>query len=180
MTNSRRQFLLKAGAAIAVGLFLMDRLVISPAVEGWRQQTERITDLRSKVQRGRQLLEREATIRGRWAEMSRANLPVEVSAAENQAYNAVGRWARESRISLTGLTPHWQNHEEGYETLECRISATGDQASLGRFIYEMEVDPMPVNLEECELTSRDARGSQLTLSARFTFVRITEPGRAAR
>jgi len=58
------------------------------------------------------------------------------------------------------------------------LAATGSQAALSRFLYELESDSsVPVNLEECELTTRDARGSQLTLTARITFLRLKEPSK---
>lgn len=182
MNNQRRQFLLKVSAAAVVGLFLLDHFVIEPALQGWSDQNARITALREKVQRGRQLCEREAALRERWAGMLRANLPsdpseTDHSAAENVAIKAVGRWVRDSQINLNSLTPNpqWQTREEGFETYECRVAATGTQAALGRFLYELESDSsVPVNLEECELTTRDPRGSQLTLTARSTFLRLKE------
>lgn len=177
MTSNRRQLLLKIAAAVVVGLYLLDLVVIEPALAGWHEQSTRITALRTKVERGRQLREREKTIRERWAGMLRSNLPPEFSTAQNAASQSVFHWANMSRINLTSLTPQtqWQDHEEGYQTLECRIAATGSQAALGRFIYEMESDPgLPVNLEECELVTRDARGAQLSLTARITFLRLKE------
>ena len=177
MTSNRRQLLLKIGAIAIVGLYLLDLLVIEPAFAGWREQSTRITALRTKVERGRQLREREQTIRERWAGMLRANLSPEFSTAQNAAYQAISHWVSASHINLSSLTPQtqWQDHDEGYQTLECRIAATGSQAALGRFIYEMESDAgLPVNLEECELTTRDARGAQLSLTARITFLRLKE------
>jgi len=176
MNNERRQLLLKIGAATVVGLFLLDSFVIEPAIKGWSEQTTRIAALREKVQRGRQLCERQAVLRERWAGMLRANLPDEVSAAENVAFKALGRWVRDSQISLTNLTPSpWQNHEEGFDIYECRVAATGNQTSLGRFLYELESDQsVPVSLEDCEFTTRDPRGAQLSLTARLTFLRIKE------
>ena len=181
MQNKRRETLLKIAVGVVVGLFLLDRVVLGPAVSAWKSQGERLAELRAKVQRGRQLLEREKSIRGRWAEMLRTDLPADASAAENDVFKAMGRWARESRISFTSLTPQWRNHEEGgYDTFECRATAAGDQASLGRLIYEIETDPLPARVEECEMTTRDAQGKQLGLSLRFSFVRINESGRTAK
>jgi len=175
MNNDRRQLLIKVAAAV-VGLYALDAFVIEPAIDGWREQNRRIVALGEKVQRGRQLRERETSIRERWAGMLRANLPAEVSAAESMAQIAVGRWVSASQISLTSLTPQWQSREDGFDLYECRVTATGSQTSLGRFIYELETDQSaPVNLEECELASRDARGAQLTLTARLTFLRIKDP-----
>jgi Tfp pilus assembly protein PilO len=128
------------------------------------------------VDRGQQLIDREDVIRRRFAQMTKENLPAEVSAAENVAFQAIGRWVRDSGVSVASLTPSWQDHDEGYQTLEWRISATGTQASLGRFMYEMETDSVPVNLDEFELTTRDEHGSDLALTGRFSFLQMPHPG----
>ncbi len=180
MKAERRQTYLKIGAAAVACLFLLDRLVLSPALAHWGEQGDRIAVLRQKVERGRQLLEREDSIRERWADMQRNNLPPDMSVAENQVFKAIERWARDSEVVFTSLTPQWQTHDEGYETLECRAAGTGNQASIGRFIYEMETDHVPVNLEECELSTRDNRGAQIALTAKFSFLRLPAPERSAR
>jgi len=180
MRSNRRETVLKVAVAALVGLFILDRALISPAIAGWKTQSERIADLRVKVNRGRQLMERERAIRDRWAEMHRTDLAEEGSAAENEVFKAVARWGRESRISFTSLTPQWRHHDEGYDTFECRASATGDQDSLGRLIYEIESDPLPAHLQECELAARDAQGRQLNLTLRVSFIRLAATDRSAR
>ncbi len=180
MQNKQRELYLKIGVAIVVGLFLFDRLILSPSINSWKEQGERIAALRQKVVRGRQLIEREESIRSRWAEMIRGDMPEEMSTAESEVFQAVGRWATDSKINFTNLTPQWHIHDEGYDTLECRASAMGDQASLGRLLYEIETDPLPARLHECEIAARDAKGSQLMLTVRFSFVRLSETGKNAR
>jgi Tfp pilus assembly protein PilO len=108
----------------------------------------------------------------------RANLPTEVSAAENEAFQAIGRWATVSGITFSSLAPQWQTHDEGYDTFECRATATGTQAQLARFIYELESDKVPVSLDEFEITTRDEHGQQLTMTARFSFLRMDLSGKA--
>jgi Tfp pilus assembly protein PilO len=180
MTDSQRLTYLKIGAIGVVGLLLLDWVVITPAMGAWSGQTERIDALRLKVQRGQQLIDRQDAIRQRWAHMVHANLPTEVSAAESEAFQAIGRWARVSGVSFASLTPQWQDHDEGYQTLDCRASATGTQAALSRFIYELETDPLPVSLDEFELTTRDDRGALLTMTARFSFLRMKVSGKDAK
>jgi hypothetical protein len=174
MKAEDRKALLWLGVYGVVGLLLLDSFVFEPFVASWREQGERIDAVRKKVDRGEQLLAREKTTRARWAAMVSANLPADDSMAQDAAYKAISRWVAESGITLPSLsfTPAWQTHDEGYETLECRVAAIGDQASLGKFIHALETDPIPVNLEECELTTRDAHGTQLGLAARFTFLRL--------
>ena len=173
MKADERKALLWIAAYALVGLLVLDWFIVEPFLSSWHDQGERIDALETKVDRGEQLLARERSTRARWADMERANMPADDSVAEAQADSAISRWIAESGISLTsrGFSP-WQTHEEGYETLECRVAANGDQASLGKFIYSLETDSIPVNLEECELSTRDTNGSQLGLTARFTFMRL--------
>ncbi len=178
--ENKRETILKIAVAVVVGLFLADRFVLTPAIAAWKSQGERLAELRRKVTAGDQLIEREESLRGRWEEMRRTDLPEDSSAGEADVYKALGRWGRESRVGFTSLTPNWRAHEEGYDTFECRVTATGDQVSLGRLIYEIETDPLPARIEECELGTRDAQGHQLSLTMRFSFVRINDEGRAAR
>ena len=173
MTHPDRQNLLKIVAGACVGLYLLNWVVIDPAIHHWSEQSDRIAALRAKVDKGRSLLDREDRIRNLWAAMLRANLPSDVSAAQAACETAVSRWQGESGISVTSLTPQWQTREdEGYDEFEYRAAMTGDQVSLGRFLYELGTDPMPCNLEECEISTRDAHGSQLNMAARFSFVRV--------
>ncbi len=170
-----REALLKLAVGAVVGLYVLDRFVIEPSIDAWKEQSQRLTQLREKVGKGRSLIEREDQLRNRWADMIRTCMPDDNSAGEADVYKALGKWGSRSRVSFTSLTPNWRTHEDdGYDTFECRIAATGDQASIGRFMYELEVDPLPARIEECELIIKDPKGTQLNMTMRISFVRINE------
>ena len=177
MQSKNRETLLKIGVAAVVGLFLLDRMVLSPAIEHWKEQDLRLTTLRQKVSRGRDLIRREKSLRERWSEMTHRDLSEEGSAAENDVFQAISRWTRDSKISFSSLTTQWRSNNDIYDTFECRATAIGDQAALGRLIYELESDPLPARLEDCELMARDVQGQQIGLSLRFSFVRINPKGK---
>jgi hypothetical protein len=176
---NKRETLLKIVVGVVVGLFVLDRFILTPSINAWKAQTERLEALREKVEKGKSLIERETSLRGRWADMLRTDLTDDNSAAEADVYKALGRWGNRSRVSFNSLMPGWPKHD-GYDTFECRVTATGDQASLGRLLYEIETDPLPARIEECEFNARDGQGKQLTLTMRFSFVRINETARVTR
>lgn len=179
MENKRRETILKIAVGVVVGLFVLDWLVLTPAATAWKAQGERLATLRRDVTRGRQLLEREKSLRGRWAEMHRTDLDDDLSVAEDDVYKAIFRWTRESKVSFTSLTPDPRQHE-GYDTLEFRASANGDQGSFARLLYEIETDPLAARVLDFDISARDAKGQQLALTMKFSFVRITENGRSGR
>src|SRR4051812_24184447 len=74
MQNKNREALLKIAVGAVIGLFLLDRMIIGPFFSAWKNQGERIAEFRQKVQRGQQLLDRETSLRNRWAEMQKNDL----------------------------------------------------------------------------------------------------------
>lgn len=180
MQSNQRETILKMAAGAIIGLFLLDRMVFGPAVTAWKDQSERLAALEAKVLRGRQLLERDESIRSRWKGMVADDLSEDSSSAENDVFKAISRWTRDSRVSFNSLTPQWRTHDEGYDTFECRATATGDQASLARLLYEIESDKLPARVEDCEFASRDTTGRQLSLTVRFSFLRLNQTMEAPR
>ncbi len=176
MKPEQRLFFLKVGAAAALGLFVLDHFVIEPGFARWKSQSERIATLRAEVTDGQKLLDREKNLRGRWSTMMRENLPANDSAAETVIIKAISRWEASSRVVFTNLNKdrQWKPADDGSQTLSFTISINGDQASIGRFIYEMESDTIPVSLEKFDITSHHTRGTQLTLAATFSFLRLPE------
>ncbi len=173
MEIKNREALLKIAVGVVCGIWLFDKLVLTPATNYWTSQGEQIDTLRRKVQNGRQLVQREASLRAHWAQMQRDQLPDDLSAAENSVIKAMGQWAKESRVNFTSYTSGHRK-SDNYETMDCRATATGDQASLGHLIYAMETDPLPIRMEECELAARDPKGQQLNLTLKFSLIRFTD------
>jgi hypothetical protein len=159
MQNNRRETLLKVAVGVAVGLFLLDWAIVSPAIARWKAQSERIADLSAKVKRGRQLLEREQSIRARWAEMLRTDLPDDPSSSENDVFKAIGRWTRESRVGFSNLTQQWRTHEEGFDTLELRTN--------GECRTRLRWDGCSTRSKwiRCRRTSRNAKSPRATRKA---------------
>jgi hypothetical protein len=168
MNIDNRQKLLTMVALSAVVILAGDRLVFSPLIRLWKARANQIAELVKDLNQAELLLEREKAIRERWEQMRRQTLPANPSVAENQVLKAVDRWAQESRIGFSSLKPQWRQSGEDYLTLECRADAQGDLRVVTRFLYELERDPLPLKVEDVDISTRDPQGQQLSLGVRFT------------
>jgi len=56
------------------------------------------------------------------------------------------------------------------------VDASGDLATLSRFIYDIENDPMALKFESVELSSRDDAGRELTMGIRVSGLVLTPGG----
>jgi hypothetical protein len=172
--ENRQQFLIILTIAV-VAVFAADRLVFGPLTKVWKSRSVRIAELRKEVADGSLLLQRERSLRARWETMRKNALTNNASLAEQQLLKAFDSWSQESRVSITGLTPQWKRDADEYMTLECRVDASGDLATLCRFLYDIEKEPVALKFESIELSSRDNAGRELAMGLRVSGLVLT-PG----
>lgn len=168
MPIKNRQQLLIIVAGVAFGLLLGDALVFSPLVKLWKSRSTRIVDLGKQVKNGEELLRRETTLQSRWNQMQANTLTNSPSMAEQQLLAAFDKWSQDARISVNSITPQWKRDHEDYQTLECRVDASGSVGTLGRFLFNIEKDAMALKIESVEINSRDKDGQQLSLGLQIS------------
>jgi hypothetical protein len=161
-------------AGVAVALLLGDSLVLTPLVKSWNARTKKIAELRKKVTDGEGLLRREAGLETRWVEMRTNTLPANPSLAEQQLLGAFDKWSQDSRISVNSITPQWKRDNDNYITLECRVDAAGTVGTLGRFLYNLEKDPMALKIGTVEISARDKDGQNLSLGLQVSGLVLNE------
>ncbi len=167
MNFKKRETLLGAVAAICLVLFVGDRLVLSPLVDGWKERAAKIEELDLSLIKGRALIGQEDRYKRRWEEMKEMALPEEESEAEGQVLKSVNRWARESRLNVTSLRPRWRESKNEFKRLEIRASCQGSMSEIARFLYTLETASTPLALESVGIASRadDLKRLVLTLLA---------------
>jgi len=174
MAFKKREQLLAVIALICVGAFAGDRFIVSPLASLWKARGKRIVELKQSLSTGSALVEREEATRKRWDAMKERALPTDISVSEKQVLQAMNEWIGRTRLAVSSVKPRWVEEKgQPYKTIECRVAAEGDLASLVRFLYEVERDQLALRLEEVEIASRDDRGQKLSLNLRFTGLVLT-------
>jgi Tfp pilus assembly protein PilO len=163
MEIKNRQQRLVVITLVLLGILIGDLLVYEPMVKWWKSRHADVVALRNEVKQGRELIRRESVIRGEWQQIRSNSLANDPSQAEQQVLKAFENWAGDSGVNVESITPQWQNDQSDYSTLDCRVEASGDLGTLSHFLYEIENDPLALQLESVELTASDDKGQQLTL-----------------
>lgn len=173
MKIDNRQRLLAILAIVVVGLFALDRILLTPLMSSWKNRSETLAQLRRSIEKGNGLLQRESHTRKRWNEVRKSTLPVSASQAEKELLAAFEKWSADSRVSISSIRPQWKKGDtDDYSVLECRVDASGTLPVLAKFLYQIESSPMAVRTESVELTSRDNNGEQIALGLLISAVRI--------
>jgi len=163
MNLNKRQQLLAVIAIVAVGLYVADRLVLTPLVKTFDARSKRIRALRQQVDGGTDTLKREGAWREQWDRMRTNTLSSAKPEAESQMLKAFERWSRDGGVSVSSIRPLWKDAEEDFKTLECRADVGGSLSAIARFLYQIERDPLGVKVDSLELTARTTEGSQLAM-----------------
>jgi len=174
MQTKNRQQLLIIITISAAALFVADKVLLTPLLGAWDARQTRIAQLNKQLAQGKTLLARGQGIRNYWRDISHRSLTNDVSAAEQQVFQAVTSWAQDSGVSIGGINRQWKDYEN-YSTYECHIDATGDLARLIRFLYGAEREPLALRFQSIELASRDKEGRQMSLSVQLSALILTPP-----
>ncbi|MBI5091002.1 MAG: hypothetical protein HZB26_00995 [Candidatus Hydrogenedentes bacterium] len=174
MDPERRKRLLIIAAAICIGAFALDRLVITPSFEYWNGRSAQIQELDKEIAESGGLLDREGELRQRWDTMKTQSLPKRVSDAESLVFQSVSRWASESKLSVTSLKPRWVKVPPMAQTLEIQLEGTGNIENLSKFLFALETDALPLRVEDLQVSAQDDKGEKLALSVRFSGLVLEE------
>lgn len=172
--KNRQQVLVIVTLAL-LGLYVANFVVYEPLARWWSSRQDDLKALRQQVRQGRVLIHRESVLRGEWDHIRSNSLPNDPSQSEQQLLKAFNNWAGDSGVNVESITPQWNTDQTNYSTLDCRVEASGDLGSLSRFLYEIENNPMALQLESVELTANDDKGQQLTLGLEISGLALVLP-----
>jgi hypothetical protein len=168
-----RQRWLVIGTAVVVGLFLLDKVLLTPLTNMWKEHSKDIVRLQKLVTDGRSSIARAAQIQREWTDMETNSLPKDPGQAGQDVYAAITSWTAANRLELTGLRSNWmKGSTDKYSRFECRIDANGNLPAFTRFLFDLEHSPMALRVDSLELSSRDDSGSKLTLGLVVSGLRL--------
>ena len=170
----QREKILIIAALVCMGIFLGDRLVLTPLGRIWSRRSARIGELKKSVEKGGLLVERRADVEKRWKEITDAGLPDDPSIVEERILTRVHEWESQSGLNLTSLRPRWREPDLESKKLELRLTGSGSLESITRFLFEVEADPLPLRVEDLGLTARDKRGAILEFNLKFSSLILKE------
>jgi hypothetical protein len=172
--KNRQQLLVIAAAGI-IGLFILNKILITPIQNLWTARSARVADLRKKVDHGQRLISAEKALKLRWAQMQASTLTNDVTQAEQQVHRAFTRWSSASGVQIVSLVfSPWKTDSSGeYMTQDSRVEASGDIRSVKTFLQQIEQDPMALKEQTVEVSSKDANGRQIVVGLQLSALVLT-------
>lgn len=163
-----RERLLIVLAGAAVGLLLLDRVLLTPMLRRWRAAADEVDTLRAQVTQGSAVVGQEA----RWLlwrdEAESRLLPAEPAAAESVLLTQVDAWARQAGLTVQSLRPRWQEIKGQGSRPELQVVGSGPMAAVAQFLHALETSPLAVAVEHLALAGTGKAGAPLRLELRLS------------
>ena len=150
-------------AAALVGLFVLDRLVVSGL---WRWRQDRLEQrqlIEQQLAAAAALIDQVPIFQRQWAKMNQEPLAVTNSDAEGRAYHAVRRWAHDSGLKLESIQPQRVINATGLPAVVFRTTGTGAMPAVAGFLQRLATAPLAIRIERLQIASRRDGEDDLTL-----------------
>ena len=168
MVFSKRERVILAATLLALLILGLDRYVLTPLLDRYRQTGARIESRRAELARARSLLERKELLASRWRQMIADGLQRDPAEAESQALHAVGDWAVEAGLDLSSLKPERSRENTELREITLHAAGTGSMSAVSRFLWLAETARIPIKVKMLQLGARQEGTDNLTLQLRLS------------
>lgn len=178
--KDRQKFLLIT-AIVAMALLIGNSVIYEPLMNSWKSRSDRITDLKNQVALDNALIGQRTGILAKWASMQTNVLPVNSSQAGSRILQKKDAWVQQSSVSLDDFSPQLKQDTDQSSTnvitsWECRADASGYMRSVLNLLWAIENDPMGVQLEEVDISSKDNNGQEMSMGLTLSMLVLDNGG----
>ena len=151
------------GEALVVGILALDRLFLTPLIER-RQVTDAQMRLATgEMERADGLMTNRSRVNRKWNEMSGSSLKTDGATAESQVIRAVNDWAQEAGLNVSSVKPERAEKEKQFVKITFRANATGNMASISKFMWRLQTSKVPIRVTDVSITTRRDGADDLSL-----------------
>lgn len=163
---------------MALVAYVADRIVLTPMLDAWRQDGERVAELQQQLATANGLAAAVAGWRDEKARRKELAFPAERAEAENEALTILANGTVARKLRLKSIRPAWR--EAGSTAkgapaqLELLVSADGTLAAVAGFLYDMETHSAPIRVARTRIQSRGENGRALDMDLTLTMLTAEE------
>lgn len=160
---STRERILIWAVALVVGVFVLDRLVVTPLQSRLSRLQADAELVEQRIDEGRVLIDNRELIEARWSGRVESGLGRDAAAARLDVQDELTGYAESSGLTLTNLSAGGDIKNGGFTEVRFSLTASGDLRSVAEFMRQVQEASVPLALMSCDISRRDESGRGLTL-----------------
>jgi hypothetical protein len=160
VTLSKREKYIALGVGIAVSLWLLDSVLLSPYLSGRETLVTQRDAASQKLKDADVLFARRKRLQSIWAEMQKGGLKSDPSEADTQAQHAVLDWFDRSGVYLAALKSDPHVSQEGkFQVIKYHIQGEGRMRQIAQLLWAVETATIPVRVDDLSIKPRGREGT---------------------
>jgi hypothetical protein len=163
--------------ALVVGLFVLDRFVITPLQARLTQLRADADTVEQEINEAKVLIDNRELIEARWDGRVGAGLGLDPASARLRVQGQLSEFAESSGLTLTNLSAGGDLKSDPYTEVRFSLTGTGELRSVTRFLKRVQEASIPLAVQTCDISRRDDSGARLTL--RLTVSTLVYSGKGA-
>ena len=174
MAMTQRERMIAAVTGIAVGAFALNYYALDPYLDARRSASADKKKFTEQIDAGNLLKRKGARADREWNDMVNGGLKSDAGDAEQQLYEAVRDWARETGVTVLTSDPQRPTAQRNERTqiVRLRLTGTGTTASFSKLLWRVETSPLPVKVDEFTLTGQPPGSDNLAVSMAVSTIWI--------
>lgn len=173
---SKRERLLLWSVILVVGLFVSDRLVISPLQAKLGRLKTDADAVAQQIDEANVLIDNADLLKSRWASRQASGLKDDPAAARLNVQGKLSRAASQTGMTLNNLSAGGNLASGPFTEVRFSLTASGEMRSVVHFLEAVQEMSVPLAVLSCDVTRR-SDNNQLTL--RLTLSTLIENDKEA-
>lgn len=168
MVLSRRERHIGMLTLVVLAILVVDRFVTAPVAEKMAAMAAEKEALLREFEAAGVLFDRSRQLTPAWRNMQGAGLDLDTAAMESKVLHSVRQWSRESRFSLSSITPESVEERGEMREVTFQASGTGPMEAVAGFLWRLESSPLPVRVADLQIGTRSESTGDLSLQLRIS------------
>lgn len=170
MLASSRERNLTLATGVIVGLLALDRLLLSPGLARWDEQTKGLAEAEETLRKHEETLTREEDLRKRWSAMAARLARVNAENVGTDFLNALRGFAKDSGIEFSDIHPNRTVSRGDFDEYTFETSTKCATRGLAQFLYRIDGSPEFIAIPQFNATAGNEGPSGLSVALRLSTI----------
>lgn len=174
MALTTRERYIMIAAFIAVGILVLNSMVLVPVSERRSLAKQEREDLSVDWTKAKNVLERKDLLENRWKKMQKSGLSNDIENTESTILRFLKECSSDNNLSLSSIQPERLSSKDDLGEIDFILSCTGDMYAVTEFLSDLETGDVPIKLKTVQLGSKDESGALMTLQLKLSSIYIND------
>jgi hypothetical protein len=162
---SKREKYIGIGASIAVGLLILNSVILDPLLAQQSDLETKIVTAKADKKADDDLMDQAGRASVRWIAMltPKGTMLKDESLATSQLYNNISEWSRDAGLNPPPALKSDRGAEKvkDFQQISVHASITGTMSQVSRFVWDVQNSNVPVRITELQVSSRKSGSDDL-------------------